>query len=478
MNLDIGKQNLKFLVVDDEVAANESFQDDFISNIGLKKSLAKFAGNCEEALSILSDDRNLYFCLLDSKIPINQLNSPNLDYNGVNLIPKINAITNSFPIIVYSAYVENSELAERTRGYQNVITVKKNGSIGLFRNTVWELIRKILARTDIPSIGSSDSETRSTLKKIFDYDNLEPEVQQLIRANADKIKFLLKRTYQDYVEIGKYLTEVKQSLNHGQFYPWLLSEIGFSRTSAVRFMRAYNSAISDKSKSAKLADLDISPSVMYELNASTVPDEAVEETIELAKSGKKVTVEVVKSIKNKHIERKNAANKSDSFIDVVNNSLEQDADSRPTDKNNAEVFQPLFRQDIVKVISRQKVWKFGFHTLTCYDPNSKSFIKLLPESVSLVLAFPSHRNWNFEFQQYSSINIFQSNYDDLVYHGLFNSIKNLVETTTDYGDTVVLAFIPEPRVLLLLNKLGCRVFIAEPDYNKCLRLLELSQDII
>ncbi len=469
--------NSKCLVIDDEIAATKRSQDDFIQDmaLALDNSSILFAGNCEEALSILDSESNLGLCLLDCKIPLSRLKAPNYDPSidknyGISLLPKINVISN-LDTCVYSAYVETFDrLSEQISSYPNVIgCIKKNESPKLFRKA----LKQLLAKSNSPLVNLFDKKTKSTTSKTFNYEDLDPKVELLVRENTGKIKFLLKRSAEDIFNIGKYLTEVKLSLSHGEFYNWLECEIPGSSRSTARFMQVYR-----RLKSDTLSDLNIVPSALYKITKKSSPDEALNKALELARQGNIITVDLAESLiqeydqeKKTDVTKDSLKNKSNTLNDdaiSIDSAFSATSPKKETDLN----------QKIVKVISRQKEWKIGVHTLTCYEPNSPSFIALLPESVSLVLAFPSHKNWNFEFQQYNSIIIFQTNYDDLDYAGLFNSVKNIVEITTEYGDIVVLAFIPEPRILMLLNELGCKVFIAEPDYNKCLSLVEASQDII
>jgi hypothetical protein len=48
------------------------------------------------------------------------------------------------------------------------------------------------------------------------------------------------RLRENVVEIGRLLTEVKDEIGHGNWLPWLESDVGFHQTTADRFMRAYD----------------------------------------------------------------------------------------------------------------------------------------------------------------------------------------------------------------------------------------------
>ena len=301
----------------------------------------------------------------------------------------------------------------------------------------------------------------------FNFSGLSSETQGLIKSRTQKIKKLLRRSAQDIFDIGKYLTEVKDNLKHGQFYPWLQLELKWSPTSAARFMRVY-----EKFKSTNLVDLELAPSVLYELASSTVPIAAVNETIELARSGKSITHKQAKAIKKKFIDRKKTEGLKNNniLLDVNSHRI---IDSLPILDNTPEAQTPetFIRPKIIQVLPQKRRWNLGKHTLFCQNPNSPKFIDQLPPEISLCLSFPPDRNWNWECDHFDSRMNFFSKYHDLDTSSLIDSIQNIVEITTNDQDNVVVCFIPNPEILSVIDALGCRAFIAEPDRDRCIALL-------
>ena len=74
----------------------------------------------------------------------------------------------------------------------------------------------------------------------FDYTSLDYGTRVFVQECVASIQSHLKRTAEDIIAIGFDLIEVKSTLPHGQFIPWLQFEFQMSRTTAWRFMTAAN----------------------------------------------------------------------------------------------------------------------------------------------------------------------------------------------------------------------------------------------
>jgi Protein of unknown function (DUF3102) len=133
----------------------------------------------------------------------------------------------------------------------------------------------------------------------FDYGQLDGESWQFVQNARDQIKRLGKQTVESIVEIGRLLTEVKARLPHGQWLPWLQAEFRWSETTARRFMDSYSLI-----KSAKLEDLpkllELPPSAIADLGASSTPELARQEVLAKVKQGEKVKTKAVKAVVAKH----------------------------------------------------------------------------------------------------------------------------------------------------------------------------------
>ena len=410
-------------------------------------------------------------CFLDCKLPINKAQSYHYspqqeDEPGIALIPKISELNENLQIIIFSAYISKSEMEAKALQYSqksNIIDFLSKKDSGEYH----QALKKALKKLNI-SISQIGKQRKKSLSKVtFDYQELDSQTQLLVRERTKEIKKLIRRTGQDIFDIGKYLSEVKQSLPHGQFYPWLKMEFQWSFTTAARFMRVY-----EKFKSVTLTDLNLAPTVLYELSYNVVPDEAVNETIELAKSGQIITNELVKEIRKKHqtksptkknIDSQLGSSQQPSLLGKSNNLIDSTAQIRQ------DLTQP--KQKILQVISREKFWQLEQHSIICAEPNSSQFIQLLPQKVALSLSFPPEKHWQFEFKGYNSTLNFHTSYQDLDFKLLFESIDRIINLTTNSHDNIAICFIPHPLILELVHNLGCRAFIAEPDYDKCQALI-------
>jgi hypothetical protein len=96
----------------------------------------------------------------------------------------------------------------------------------------------------------------------FDYDALEPAAAEAAKKAANVIKVQLDTSV---VAIGRELSRVKKSLNHGQFGAWLAAELTWSHRTADRYM-----AVSDLvGKFAILSNLP--KGALYALVRSKLP---------------------------------------------------------------------------------------------------------------------------------------------------------------------------------------------------------------
>ena len=512
-NEKLNEKKLKYLVIDDEIAQNNQERQNFVKDLkdlGLSRISALFAANCEDALSVIKQNSEILFCFLDCRLPENQekkhnyypeenidvgISEKNIDA-GINLIPRIFEINNNLPIIIFSAYVDKNDVKKITSQYSSKITIieylNKDEPISKY----FEAVKKTLKYLDIPvdSLNSEIDKTSNNTQETqdsFDYEQLSAEVQLLVKERFIEIRKLLRRSAQDVFNVGKYLTEVKQNLEHGQFYLILKSELKWSPTSAVRFMKVY-----EKFKPFNLDDLNIVPSALYELTYDAIPDEVLEKTIESARLGESITLEAAKSIKKiyqKGSKTKGSSSNLDrdeiSSANVVDNlsdkSLKPIIDPRSTQKSIFDVEKPkpsiiIDKQNIVKVISPQRVWHLGKHeqhTVVCQDPNSLKFMEQLPSEISLCLSFPTERLWRWNGDCYKSKSYldFYSEYQDIDNISLLKSIENILEITTNARDNIVVCFIPDPGIISVIEAFKCYAFIADPNRSKCLALVDAGK---
>lgn len=130
---------------------------------------------------------------------------------------------------------------------------------------------------------------------LFDYNALDTSTRLFVETRTTEIKALVKRSAQDIIEIGQKLTEVKARLGHGNFGRWLEAEFAWTQQTAQRFMH-----VGERFKFNNLLDLNFAPSALYLLSAPSTPDEALEEALERAENGERITHSAAKEIIAEH----------------------------------------------------------------------------------------------------------------------------------------------------------------------------------
>ncbi len=495
LNKTQNQEEVKYLVIDDEIAANEVYQTDFVADINLPNTTPIFVASCEEAIWAITNQPDICLCFLDYRLPhsIDETRNPVFDEttsSGLTLIPKINALSEKLLIIVFSAYVKKTNLIAQAKTYSNLSNVigyiEKSESAKVLRDFFLIALQKSGIKLASQRVVDKTSSSKST----FSYDGLSQPTRDLILEKTKLINVTLKRTAQDVVNIGRYISEVKKALPHGQFDNWVDSELGLSKMAASRFVRAY-----ERFKSIDLSEIDIVPTAMYNLATATVSNETFDQIIEEGKSGKSITVEVAKAAQsrttNNKLDNKSKTlsekeNKSNNILDLPQkaattiqsqNTTDSKLDNKSktlSEKENKSnnIFLP---QEIVKVIPQQKEWHLGRHRLYCYNPNDRRFIEAIPSEVALVLSFPMDKNWSFDYTGYITSNTFYSQIPDDLAAVKFDYCSDIVQDVTEDGDTVVVCFIPHPKVINLLDKLKCTTYIADPNLENCLTLVNSTK---
>lgn len=475
----VGYHYGKYLVVDDEIAENENDRDDFMLDVGVPKDFALFASNYQEALDIILSINNIDIFYIDCKIPENKkkysyaTGKDNSEEWGLALIPHINEVHAKADIAIYSAYVNVRNLNDRVKNFKNILGCydKPDGlqqKKQLYNNAIQKRLPNSIIKSPLPV---------SSQAEVFDYSLLSLDQQKLLQGITQKIKVLIRKTLEDIVDIGRYLTEVKEFLPHGQFYRWLKTEFGWDGASSARAMSVYR-----RLKTINLTDftgLQIYPSAVYSLLPTEVPDGALIEMKELAQSGVTINIQVAEMLKAKYKEKDTSLSKKkekiDNPIETQPKILSDISNSSFLDVEEKTVaIRP--KQQIVKVIPREDRWKIGKHLIICAEPNSKEFLKILPKDSSLCLCFPPNKYWTpNENLSYHSLMTFYSQYQDIDLLSLVESVQKIIEITTNQGDPIVVCYLPFPSVLMLINDLDCKAYVAEPNYEKCLALVKLVE---
>ena len=316
------------------------------------------------------------------------------------------------------------------------------------------------------------------------------------RQEAKIIKMKMKRSVQDILDAGKRLHAVKEKLPHGYFKNWIETELGCHYTTGVNLMRVAHVFGNNEEKITKMG---IGPSILYFLATPSTPKQAREKVIQLIEDGEKVSFAETKKIvreyrKNKDKDNANTIAKADAQPQPLINNGEKSLAS-PVNQLASAPEKPIVlpKQQILKVIpqkseprvnsqlnSPEKPWqKLGTHWLINDYPDSESFRKYLPNSISLTIAFPSSLEWSKEKiipPQSQSISILYSPFKELDIFPLLTIVRNTIELYTGENDHVIFSFLPYPELILIAESLGCKCIIAEPDLQQYQRVLSFWQD--
>ncbi|MDJ0533191.1 MAG: DUF3102 domain-containing protein [Xenococcaceae cyanobacterium MO_207.B15] len=466
----------KIVCIDDEVAPLKTERTNFINHAHLKKKDVFFTDAYEPTLELIDSHPELIIAVVDIRIPQNSedahdFNAENPDQEwGLKLIDEIYKKygKRELNIIVVSAYTEYD------------IKIENNPLVkGFYRKPV----NYSSFIQDLQSI------VNNSTKRAFDYSRFDEKTSLFVQNKTEEIKFLVKRTAQDILNIGNYLIEIKAKLGHGNYEDWLEAEFDWSLSQAKRFTN-----VAKRFKSVNLTELDIPSSALYNLAAPTLPEEVAIEAIERAKKGEKITITIAEEIIAKHKpqkknNRKNtetASSSTDTTTVPTINKTEKDSTKQ---KDLPQEFSFLktspipkkiepIKQEVLTVIPTDKAvtnswWQFGErHKLFCGEPNSKQFLDKLPKNISLTVSVLPKKDSSLippiELTSSASSLTFYSDHKDLL---LDPMIDEAFMTAVVSNEIIVFNYIHHIEVLEVVNKLGACFFVAEPNLEKCDRLL-------
>jgi len=331
----------------------------------------------------------------------------------------------------------------------------------------------------------------------FDYGSLDQKTAQFVQQQTSEIKGLFKQTVENIIAIGQRLNQDKERLPHGQWLEWLAGEFSWAERTARNYMQ-----VAQQFKTANFADMDIAASALYLLAAPSTAEEAREEAIARAQAGERITVTAARDLRNKYIPTK-LVPEPEPGLGLLPELERQQSEPKP--EAQEEQFQPRVqfppqpatqylprveptpttpsptkrrRTREVKplVVAPKRVqpgewWKLGNDNyLYCGDPQSKEFQKLLPETISLSIAFPPTAHWQLDFltsKALSSFALHTAYEEDQDLSLLRKTMEQFLQIYTDAGDTIVLSFLADTAILPLLEQLGCRFLCADPDTARC-----------
>ncbi len=135
--------------------------------------------------------------------------------------------------------------------------------------------------------------------------------------------------------------------------------------------------------------------------------------------------------------------------------------------------QPQGRALILKPrqVEVGSLWRLGkSHLLYCGNLDDARFQKLLPQKVELLLRVVPNAEGLAQAVPDGTISglILFTPYGGERDRRLFRElVQNAVDLYTDPGDAVVVAYLPDPSVVVLMDELEARCFYAEPDPKRC-----------
>ena len=438
------------LLIDDEVEFQEAFAESLKAQTRKELFQLELASSGEQGLKILQDnDRRgrKTFAFIDIILP---------DIQGDKLIEKIELKNKNIKGVLISAHKSNFELSQI-----------KNKHDWLIDYISKPLDKDKLKQAIDSFVGNSNSST-------FDYTSLDLTTANFLLQETKEIKNLMKRTVEGIIETGERLHRVKARLQYGEFMTWVESEIKCHYSTALHFMRVWETFGQQKEQ---IANVGINVSVLYLLSAPSMPEQLRTQIVEMAKAGKPVSFAEAKRLKKEYIERKDdpiAKQEAITTIDVTANS----------ESVRVQKPEPSLTQEAVATVSpvksKSKLWNLGKHLLYCGSVRDSEFSDRLPVTVSLNIGFPDSQVWSLEnlfSRQAKSTFVFHSVFQDLDLVTLRNIVQKSIELCTESEDKVFFSSLPYPEMLVLADNLNCQCYVVEPDWERCQDIITFWQSI-
>ena len=129
----------------------------------------------------------------------------------------------------------------------------------------------------------------------FNYDVLQEEHRDEARQHAQTIRGLIQANTKNVLTIGQRLQEMRDRVGSRFFDAWIKAEFHWSQTTASDYMRAAKS-FSGLGETVER----FQPSALFELARNRVDTRVVEESIDLARSGRTITRKLAQEIVGKY----------------------------------------------------------------------------------------------------------------------------------------------------------------------------------
>ena len=449
------------LLIDDRKDFRNLFYESLEEEVEQNLIEVQTAGDARKGLKIIDQKTKQGIPVL----PIIDIILPGM--SGLDLILEINSRPVKPKSIIISAHRKLSELKEIKKKYDWISDcLRKPFDEDIIRKKIREILK--IFNTDITQ---------------FDYGSFDQVTASLLVEETQKIKSIMKRTVSDIIDIGRSLHKIKSKLNHGEYQLWIERELPLEYTTALNFMRVYDT-FGDRKE--EISQMGLSISVLYILASRNSSEEFCDEVFRRAKEGRPLSHAETKELKKEFLRRNKSS--SDAVTIDVNYSVDtqetSDIENPPLKLVPNQTTQPQIKaklQEVIKVVPKQNVWNLGDHILYRGLSNSPGFQNLLKSStISFNIGFPNFADWTKE-QLFSVPARSTLVYDSLVSYKspttdslvFFDMLKKSIEFSTQEQSKIVVSFCPYPEIILLIEELDCQGFIAEPDEEKCQAIVDL-----
>jgi CheY-like chemotaxis protein len=441
------------LLIDDETDFQEAFAESLKDETKKNLFQLELASTGKQGLAIINNNNKQgkkTFAFIDIILP---------DILGDELVSKIGQNNQNIKGALISAHKNDFELEQIRNKYDWLVdSIPK------------PLDKKKLKNAVNLFIGNSNLSA-------FNYASLDQITAEFLLQETKEIKTLMKRTVEGIIETGERLQRVKQRLQHGEFMTWVENELKCHYSTALHFMRVWETFGEQKEQ---IADVGINVSVLYLLSAPSMPEQLRTEIVEMAKAGNPVSFAEAKRLKKEYSEREsNNSTINQQAITTIDVTADSSSAQLETPQLNS-----IEKQQILGIIPKAKpepkFWNLGKHLLYCGSAQDSEFCDRLPTTVSLNIGFPDSQFWSQEVLfpvQAKSTLVFYSVFQDLDLITLRNIVQRSIELCTESGEEIVFSFFPYPEMLILADNLNCRCFITEPDLERCQNIVTFWQSV-
>ena len=245
----------------------------------------------------------------------------------------------------------------------------------------------------IPTHSEKIIDQPSVSKSKSDFENKEEKLQRLAIL-AEDTRRRLKRSAMDIYCIGVNLLEAQKITEHGEFLPWLRQEFGMGKTSAYEFIHV---AKAFESKIPIIGNLinGITPTALYKLAAPSTSEAAIDEAINILKTGEVVDPEVVKNLIKKYKTPKTVKEPQQKASSVSQQSDTNQVEAlvlpkaevssiEQTTTNHLPLSSPLQQNELQKLVAERDTFKAQLEALQIKNQELKlDLAKLRSELTSL-----------------------------------------------------------------------------------------------